>query len=148
MYGLNAGYRRLEQWSTAHIREDSRKTIEFYYSRFNLTPYELPSLSLQFDRQKTYDHLSPKNTDSTVTTYTGSSAYTLTYKDLGLSYNLTYAHNINETPKSITSKTINDSFNGSYNFNYNKSLWSGKVNVSAGYQGNYGWNKSEPKAAA
>jgi hypothetical protein len=143
MYGLNVGYRRLEQWSTAHIREDSRKTNEFYYSRFNLTPYELPSLSLQFDRQKTYDHLSLKNTDSAVTTYTGSSAYTLPYKDLKLSYNLTYAHNINETPKSITSKSINDSFNGSYNFNYNKSLWSGKVNVSAGYQGNYVWTKSE-----
>jgi len=143
MYGLNAGYRRLEQWSTAHITEDSRRTNEFYYSRFNITPYELPSLSLQFDRQRNYDHLSPRSTDNTITTYTGTSAYSLQYKDLKFTSNLAYTDNINETPESITSKSKNDSFNGSYNFNYNKSFWSGKVNVSAGYQGNYVWNKSE-----
>ena len=143
MYGLNAGYRRLEQWSTAHIIENSRRTNEFYYSRFNITPYELPSLSLQFDRQRNYDHLSPRSSDNTITTYTGTSAYSLQYKDLKFTSNLAYTHNINEMPTSITSKSKNDSFNGSYNFNYNKSFWSGKVNVSAGYQGSYVWSKSE-----
>ncbi len=143
MYGLNAGYRRLEQWSTAHIIENSRRTNEFYYSRFNITPYELPSLSLQFDRQRNYDHLSPRSTDNTITTYTGTSAYSLQYKDLKFTSNLAYTQNINEMPISITSKSKNDSFNGSYNFNYNKAFWSGKVNVSAGYQGSYVWSKSE-----
>ncbi len=143
MYGLNAGYRRMEQWSTAHLRNESRITTEFFYSRFDITPYELPSLSLQFDRQGNYDHLSTSKTDNTTTRYSGSSWYALTYKDLRFLYNLTYTRNINETPVGITSKTINDSLNGSYNLGYNKSFWNGRVNVSAGYQGNYSRNKSE-----
>jgi len=143
MYGLSAGYRRQEQWSTAHIIENSRRTNEFYYSRFDITPYKLPSLSLQFDRQSNYDHLSPRSTDNTSTTYTGTSAYSLQYKDLKFTSNIAYTHNINEMPTSVTSKSKNDSFNGSYYFNYNKSFWSGKVNVSSGYQGNYVWNKNE-----
>jgi hypothetical protein len=143
MYGLNAGYRRMEQWSTAHLTNESRRTAEFYYSRFDITPYELPSLSLQFDRQRNYDHLSTRETDNTTTRYSGSSWYALKYKDLNLSYNLSYTRNINETPIGITPKTINDSLNGSYTFGYNKSFWNGRVNVSAGYRGNYNRNKSE-----
>ncbi|MEW6418227.1 MAG: hypothetical protein AB1480_08910 [Nitrospirota bacterium] len=147
MYGLNAGYRRLEQWSTAQLSDKSRKTTEYYYTRFDVTPYELPSLYLQFDRQRNYDYLSPVETDTTNTTYSASSAYTYSYSELNLSYNLTYMHSINETPIGTVSKSINDNFNGSYNVGYNKSFWSGKVNVSAGYQGNYSWNKSEQSVA-
>jgi hypothetical protein len=143
MYGLSAGYRRLEQWSTAHIWDDSRKTTEYYYLRFDVSPYELPSLSLEFDRQRNYDHLSPGQIDTTKTTYSGSSAYTYSYKDLNLSYTLFYSHNIDETPIGTISKSIYDNFNGSYNMAYNKSFWSGRVNVSAGYQGNYSWNRGE-----
>lgn len=143
MYGLSAGYRRMEQWSTAHLSDDSRKTTEYYYSRFDVSPYRLPSLSLQFDRQRNYDYLSPGQVDTTNTTYSGSSAYTYSYKELNLSYNLAYTRNINETPVGTVSKSTNDNFSGSYNMGYNKSFWSGRVNVSAGYQGNYGWSKSE-----
>jgi len=143
MYGLSAGYRRQEQWSTAHLSDDSRKTTEFYYSRFDITPFELPSLYLQFSRQRNYDYLSPGETDTTNTTYSGSSAYTYSYKDLKTSYNLIYTHTVDETPIDTVSKSVNDNFNGSYNVAYNKSFWDGRVNVSAGYQGNYSWNKSE-----
>ena len=143
MYGLSAGYRRLELWNTAHLKEESRRTTEFYYSRFDITPHELPSLSLQFDRQSNFDHLAIKQTDNTITSYTANSAYTLSYKDLRLTYNLNYTHSINETPISITSKSIGDDFNGSYNLNYIRSLWDGKATVSAGYQGNYVWTKTE-----
>ncbi len=143
MYGLSAGYRRQEQWSTAHLKDDSRTTAEFFYSRFDITPYELPSLSLQFDRQRTYDHLSPKGSDTTNTTYSGNSAYTYSYKDLRTSYTLSYTHGINETPIGTVSKSENDNFNGSYNLGYNTSFWNGRVNVSAGYQGNYSWSRSE-----
>jgi hypothetical protein len=143
MYGLSAGYRRIEQWSTAHILDDSRTTTEYYYLRFDVSPYELPSLSLEFDRQSNHDYLSPSQIDTTETAYTGSSAYTYIYKNLNLSYTLSYTHNINETPISTISKSIDDNFNGSYNAAYNKSFWSGMVNVSAGYQGNYNWSKGE-----
>jgi hypothetical protein len=142
MYGLNAGYRRTERWSTAHLRNESRGTTEFYYSRLNITPYKFPSLSLQFDRQGNYDHLATRKTDNTTTGYSGNSSYALTYNDLRLSYGITYTRNINETPIGIISKSINDSLNGMYSLGYSKSFWSGRVNVSAGYQGNYGRNKS------
>ena len=147
MYGLSAGYRRLELWTTAHLTDESRRTTEFYYSRFDITPYELPSLSLQFDRQNNFDHLPVSKVENTLTTYTANSAYTLLYKDLRVVYNLNYTHNINETPLSITSKIIGDGFNGSYNLGYSKSFWNGKVTVSAGYQGNYVWNKTEQSFA-
>jgi hypothetical protein len=147
MYGLNAGYRRMEQWSTAQLSDKSRRTTEYYYSRFDVTPYELPSLYLQFDRQKNYDYLSPRQEDTTNTTYSGSSVYNFSYRELNLSYNVVYMHNINETPIGTVSKSINDNFNGSYNLGYSKSFWNGRVNVSAGYQGNYSWNKSEQSVA-
>ncbi len=142
MYGLNAGYRRTERWSTAHLRNESRGTTEFYYSRLNITPYKFPSLSLQFDRQGNYDHLATRKIDNTTTGYSGNSSYALTYNDLRLSYGLTYTRNINETPIGIISKSINDSLNGMYSLGYSKSFWNGRVNVSAGYQGNYGRNES------
>jgi hypothetical protein len=144
IYGLDAGYRRLEQWPTEHIKNDSRKTTEFYYSRFNLTPHEFPSLSLQFDRQMDYDHLSIKKLDNTITRYSANSWYNLLYKGLNLSYNLTYTRNENETPLSeVITKTIDDNLNVSYNIAYNKSFWDNIVSVSAGYQGNYVHDKNE-----
>jgi hypothetical protein len=144
MYNLNVGYRRLEQWPTGQIKNDSRNTTEFYYSRFNLTPPEFPSLSLQFDRQSNYDHLSIKKLDNTSTRYSAYSAYNLMYKGLNLLYNLNYTRSENETGISeVISKTINSGVNLSYNIAYNKSFWDNIVNVSAGYQGNYVWNEDE-----
>ncbi|MEW6163123.1 MAG: hypothetical protein AB1606_07420 [Nitrospirota bacterium] len=143
MYDLSTGYRRQEQWSTAHLRDESRRTTEYYYSRFDIRPQALPSLSLQVDRQRDYDHLSTKKIDSTGTRYSGISGYIFSYRDLKLSYNLTYTRNVNETPLSTTSKSIYDSFTGLYNLGYSRSFWDGKTNISAGYQGNYVRNKSQ-----
>jgi hypothetical protein len=141
-YNLTAGYRRLEEWPTARLSDDSRRTTDFYYSRFNITPYALPLFSLQFDRQRDYDHLSAGRIDTTDTRYSGSSWYDLLYKDIRLSYNLTYSREETETPLSTISKITNDTLNGLYNVLYNKSLMGGMLNVSTGYQGNYVRNKN------
>jgi hypothetical protein len=143
MYSLDAGYRRSEQWSTAHLSEDSRNTTELHYSRFNITPYLLPSLSLQFDRQRDYDHLSVMKKDRTNTTYSVNSTYELPSSDLKLRYNITYERNMAEIPTSITSKAINDNFNGVYDIGYSRSFWVNKAILSAGYQGNYSRNKNQ-----
>jgi len=143
MYNLNVGYRLNEQWLTAHLSEDSRITTEFLYSRFNITPLFLPSLSLQLDRQKDYDHLSVKEKDRTNTTYSVSSAYELPSSDLKLRYNVTYTRSTDETPINITEKTTNDNFNGIYDIGYSRSFWVNKAVLSAGYQGNYSRNKNE-----
>jgi len=143
IYNVNVGYRRLEQWSAANLSDKSRVTTESYYSYLNITPYNLPSLSLQFDRQKIFDYLPVKQIDTTTNKYSTISQYTVTYKDLKLSYNFNFIHNINETPLDVISKSINDNVNTSYNIEFNKSFWDKKLNILMSYQGNYGWNKNK-----
>jgi len=143
IYGMDIGTRRLDQWSTANPSDDDRKTTEFYYAHLNVRPYDLPSLSLQFDRQKNYDHLSERKIDTTNNRFSGSSFYDVLYKDIKISYNLTYSRIETKTPIGTISKTINNSLNASYSLGYNKSFWSGRANISTGYQGNYGRNKND-----
>ncbi len=140
IYDLSTGYRRQEQWSTAHLRDDSRETSEYYYSRLNIKPLELPSLSLQFDRKRDYTHFLINETDKTNSVYSGysgSSIYQYSFKDLDLSYNLTYRHIVDETPTSILAKSIGDNFNGLYRIGYSRSFQEGSARVTAVYQGNY-----------
>ncbi len=141
VYNVNLGYRRHERWTTAKLKKESRMTEEYYYSRFNLTPRDFPSLSIQIDRQKNYDYLSPKITDSTVTSYSGNSGYQTFYKDFKLGYNLNYVHRITKTPVSTTSKTIDDNFSALYNIGYSRIFWNNKLTIFSSYQGNYIRNK-------
>ncbi|MFZ5907262.1 MAG: hypothetical protein ACOYVJ_07610 [Nitrospirota bacterium] len=142
VYGVEAGARRLEQWDTANLENDSRKTTEFSYARFTVRPYELPNLSVQLDRQRDYDHLSPRDADSTDTKLTGTSWYELLYRGLKVSYNVSYKWNENETPLNNVYKTVNNNLNCMYNIGYNKSLLNNRVSVAAGYQGNFTRNKT------
>jgi hypothetical protein len=137
IYDFSTGYRRLEQWTTEHLNNEGRQTTEFIYGRLNITPYELPALSLQFNRQKEFNYLSPRTLDTTDTRYTATSWYQYLYKGLTLSYNFTYAYDINDTPIETINKTKDSNFNGLYNINYFKTFWNGKTDISASYQGNY-----------
>lgn len=148
LYKFDIGTRRLEQWSTAKLSDESRTTTEYYYSRLNIQPYLFPSLSFQADLQKDYDHLSQRKLDATNIKYSGSSWYDLNFKAIRLSYNITYNRNELKSPVSTTTKSINDNFNASYNLGFNKSYFGNNFNLSAGYQGNYGRNKVEQFAPA
>ncbi len=141
-YDMIVGYRRQEQWSTAHLTNESRVTSEFYYSRFGLTPEIFPSLSFYFDRQEDFDYLTDRETDRTNNTYSLNSAYELPSRDLTLRYFLNYSRSEDKTPLNITEKTISDGFNGNYNIGYSGFYWARKVNFSVGYQGNYSRSKS------
>ncbi|VAX27246.1 hypothetical protein MNBD_NITROSPIRAE02-915, partial [hydrothermal vent metagenome] len=144
IYDLSAGYRRQEQWSTAHLRDDSRETSEYYYSRLNIKPLELPSLSLQLDKKRDFTHFlvnETDKTDSVYSGYSGSSIYQYSFRDLDLSYSLTYRHIVDETPTSILAKSVGDNFNGLYRIGYSRSFQEGRTRVSAVYQGNYVRNK-------
>jgi hypothetical protein len=148
LYKFNIGTRYLDQWSTAKLSDKGRRTTEYYYSRLNIQPYSLPSLSFQADLQKDYDHLSERKIDTTDIRYSGSSWYDLSYKAMRLSYNITYNRDEIKTPVSTTTKSISDNFNASYSIGFNKSFIRYKFNLSAGYQGNYGRNKNEQFAPA
>ncbi|MEW6585594.1 MAG: hypothetical protein AB1442_08280, partial [Nitrospirota bacterium] len=143
IYGVEAGARRLEQWDTADLEHDSRRTTEYYYSRFTVKPYGLPNLSLQIDRQRDYDHISPRDIDTTDTKFTGISWYDLAYRGWKLSYNIAYIWDEFKTPLEDINKTVNNNVNLLYNIGYNKAYFSNRLSVAAGYQGNYVRNKTE-----
>jgi hypothetical protein len=140
IYDFSTGYRRLEQWDTEHLRNEGRTTTEFLYARLNITPVDFPALSLEFNRQKEFDYLSPKTIDITDTRYTANSWYQYLYKGLTLSYNFTYAYDVIDTQVTEANpieETKNNNFNGLYNVSYFKTFWNGKSDISANYQGNY-----------
>jgi hypothetical protein len=143
MYDLSTGYRRYEQWTTAHYSDDSRTTKEFYYSRLNLSPEKLPSLSVQFDKQRNFDYLSPKELDLTNTAYSLTSTYELPSRDMVFRYTINYSYTITQTPLSLTNKSIRDNFNSGYNIGYSGNLWNDKADYSLNYQGNYSRIKNE-----
>ena len=143
MYRFDLGTRYLEQWNSATLSNEHRRTTEYYYSRFNILPKNFPSVSLQADYQKDYDHVSPSIVDSTNIKYSGSTWYDYTYKAAKLAYNLTYTRDEIKTPVSTTTKTINDSFNASYNLNFNPSYLKNNFSITAGLQGNYVKNKNQ-----
>jgi len=143
IYDVGAGFRRREEWSTAHLANDGRETTDFYYSRLGILPEAFPSLTLQFDRQRKSDHLVVSETDSTNTIYTVNSSYSLPSSDLRMRYTINYSHTTNETPLNVTSKSEQDNFNGTFNAGYSGLFWNRKAGYSLGYQGHYTRNKNE-----
>ncbi len=143
VYNLSTGYRRQENWDTAHLTNDGRITTEFYYSRFNVSPRALPSVNLQYDFQKDFDHIDDSEVDNSTESYSIGSAYDLPSRDLKFRYTVNYSKITNRTPLDVsTSKTINDNFNSSYIIGYNDNLWNRNVDYSVNYQGNYSRNKN------
>jgi hypothetical protein len=143
MYSLSAGYLRDENWTTARITDESRDTSEDYYSRFHLTPTALPSLSLQFDREENFDHLSPKEKDETNNRYSATTTYDLPSRDIKLNYSATYTHTKNETPLKVIKKIESDDFNGNYRIAYTRNFWNNRTSISLSYQGNFSWTESD-----
>jgi hypothetical protein len=142
IYNFNVGYRRLERWTTASLSDDSRTTDEFYYTRFDLRPIDLPDLTLQADRRNEFDYLSPRITDRTQTTYYGRSGYQ--YNSMGFTggYILSYTDREEETPAQQISKTTSHDLSGIYNLGYAGILTDINTNFSINYRANYTRNES------
>ncbi|GAB4486903.1 MAG: hypothetical protein OHK006_15300 [Thermodesulfovibrionales bacterium] len=145
IYSLLAGYRRTEAWDTKSLVDRGRLTTEYYYSRFQLRPRDLPSLDLEANYLKRYDY-SPRTIDQKTTTYTASSNYNVSWKGLQFSYTANYLHSFDETPLALLKELTSDNFNGSYSFGFNRTFWGGRLSVSSYYQGNYIWNRRESLA--
>jgi hypothetical protein len=142
VYSLSMGIRRREQWTAAHMNNDSRRTNEYYYSRLSLLPEALPSLTLQLDKQRNYDYLSTRAVDDSNSVYSINSAYDLPSRDVKFRYTLNYSYTENKTPLNLTNKTVSDNFNGTYSIGYSSRFWQNKADYAVGYQGNYSRNKS------
>jgi hypothetical protein len=142
MYNINLGYRRSERWTTANLEDEGRSTTDYYYSRFSLSPVDLPNLVLQADRQRDYDYLSPRSTDTTTTTYSASTGYQLKYRDYRLAGSAFYKSSETEMPLSLTSKTTEDNFSGSYSLGYSSFFLNNRMNIAFDYRASYGSSKS------
>jgi len=143
IYFLSAGYRRHEEWSSHRLRDESRETTELYYSRLSFIPKNLPSLSLDYDRQENFDYLTPKNKDHSIDEYSISSAYTLPPGKTRARYHLNFTHSIDKNPNEITNKIISDDFNVNYNVEYSGSFWHSRANYTVSYRGNYSRDHSK-----
>jgi hypothetical protein len=141
-YNVSTGYRRKEQWSTAHYSNAGRVSTDFNFFRFDVTPRNLPTLSFNADRQKTYDHLEVKENYTENDTYRIGSTYNLPSRDLRLGYDIAFSGSENRTPLSATAKTERASFNNNYNIGYTGFLLGRKMNYTAGYQGYYTRSRS------
>ncbi|MBI4682021.1 MAG: hypothetical protein HY757_02840 [Nitrospirae bacterium] len=144
VYNMSAGYRIQEQWTTAHLDNDGRATTEFFYSRFNMSPQAFPTLNLQFDTQKNYDHLDDRTVDNNNMKYSVGSSYDLPSEDLKFRYNVNYSSITNRTPlDSTTSKTVTDNFNSNYSMGYADKIWGDRADYFVNYQGIYSRSKTE-----
>jgi hypothetical protein len=143
MYSILSGYRRQEEWSTARLINESRTSTVFYYTRFNITPTDLPSLSLDFDQRSNFDHLMPKTVDTTNTDYSISSIYSLPSKKLNLRYLLNFSHTIDKTPLTIIQRVEGDALTANYNVGYSDFLWDRKTKYAVDYRGNFTRNKTK-----
>jgi hypothetical protein len=141
MYNWSSGYRRQEEWSTARLTNEGRETSVFYYSRFNLMPKALPSLSLDFDRKEEFNYLDPMTLDKSNDDYSASSTYSLPSENVKFRYYMNYNHNVAKDEIGITEKTIDDSFNTNYSTGYSGFIWNRAVSYTVGYRGNYSRNK-------
>ena len=142
IYDLNAGYRRQEQWSTAHYSNTGRLTSEFYYSRFSVNPDQLPSLSLNLERQNNFDYLQVAETKNSTNSYSLASSYLLPSNDMKFGFNIVYSEDENMTPLSALEKSVRANFNNNYNIGYTDSLWDRKLTYSAMYRGNFSRNRN------
>ena len=137
IYDFNIGYRHTERWSTKSLTSEGRTTNENLNARLNITPYDLPTFSLGYDRRREYDHKALRQLDSTSTRYSADSKFDYSFKDLRLGYSVNFSRDERETPLSILTKSTFDNLNASYNISYSRQFLDNKLILSAFYNGNY-----------
>ncbi len=141
-YSFTTGYRRTEEWPTASLSDDQRLTTLLYFSRFDVTPDALPSLSFDYNRREEFDYGDTRLKDLTEDEYSLSSSYELPSRDIDMRYFLNYTHRQTKTPLDRTEKSITDSFSGNYSAGYEGTYLHEKGLWSVTYRGIYSRDKS------
>ncbi len=142
VYSFQTGYTYKSSWYDNDISGKKRETRKYFYSEFRLNPYDLPNLTFRFDTYREYDDKRSK--DLRGTEYSARSYYEYKKENFKAKYNLSYSHNIDDSPGIIfqgIEKVVTDSFNGLYEINFREIVWHNSLNVYMNYKGNYSWNK-------
>lgn len=137
-FRLTSGYRRLEDWSSAQLKDETRRSGDFFYSRMDIVTRDFPSFFFEYDWSHQYDHLPVRKVDTTSKEYSGSSSYFYRYGGLHTMYNFNYTRIETETPRSTTKETVSNIYRGDYDVGYQGPVWGDAVDVSAQYRGSVG----------
>ncbi|MGD2079974.1 MAG: hypothetical protein PVJ36_02435, partial [Nitrospirota bacterium] len=104
----------------------------------NVVTRDFPTLFLEFDRSKTFDHFPVPKTDVISTKYSANSTYSYRSEEFKALYTLNYTRTQSDTPLTLTRKTVTDSYSGTYDLRLKKDFWDKLVDVTAEYRGNLG----------
>ncbi|MEW6326185.1 MAG: hypothetical protein AB1487_01095 [Thermodesulfobacteriota bacterium] len=137
-YNASAGYQRTERWSGASIANEIRKTGDYTYARFDISPRDLPTLALQWGRKRDFDYLSPTRLDTTTDTYLLNTSYD--YAPFRLYYNYYLTQTTDDAPSGNIYRTEREAHTHNGRLDYGQSFFDGKLPVNASYQANYNRN--------
>ena len=127
-FSANTGYQLVERGLDilTMVSDENRYTTESWNTNFYTKLEKYPKLRLLYSQDKSYDHLSVRETNSRTNRFSGSADYA--YRFLNLYYN--YMNTITDDYVADSSGETN-SHEGRINFR--RSFWSNKVTSSGSY---------------
>lgn len=137
-YNASAGYQRTERWSGASLADEIRKTGDYTYARFDISPRDLPTLALQWGHKRDFDYLSPTRLDTTTDTYLLNTSYN--YAPFRFYYNYYLTQTTDDAPSGTVYRTEREAHTHNGRLDYGQSFFGGKLPVNASYQANYNRN--------
>jgi len=137
-YNASAGYQRTERWSGASLADEIRKTSDYTYARFDISPRDLPTLALQWGHKRDFDYLSPTRLDTTTDTYLLNTSYD--YAPFRFYYNYYLTQTADDAPSGTVYRTEREAHTHNGRLDYGQSFFDGKLPINAGYQANYNRN--------
>lgn len=137
-YNASAGYQRTERWSGASLADEIRKTGDYTYARFDISPRDLPTLALQWGRKRDFDYLSPTRLDTTTDTYLLNTSYN--YAPFRVYYNYYLTQTTDDAPSGNLYRTEREARTHNGRLDYGQSFFDGKLPINASYQANYNRN--------
>jgi hypothetical protein len=129
LYSLSSGYRRLESWNGSGFSDSYRNTSNYYFARMGITPLRLPVVSLQFDRQESFNYSSPMSVNQTTTNVLADVNYAWKYLRAYYSFNASR----NDNKVAGQGDTV---LNHVGRLDYSQPFGGGKYPVSISYQVN------------
>lgn len=137
-YNASAGYQRTERWSGASLADEVRKTGDYTYARFDISPRDLPTLALQWGHKRDFDYLSPTRFDTTTDTYLLNTSYN--YAPFRVYYNYYLTQTTDDTPSGNIYRAEREAHTHNGRLDYGQSFFDGKLPINASYQANYNRN--------
>ncbi len=140
-YQFRLQYRLNLRDTEAFTGRQTKTSDELFSVFFNLTPQDLPSLYLQFYRERIRNRLYETG-DRDNYRYIASSYYKYQRGSFSGEYYITYQNNTDKTPDALIYRTETRQFSASYKVSYNTNFWREFLRLYGEYKGNLGRTRS------